>query len=420
MTFASTYFSRFTSYSYAIEHTPHADVGIIVVIPCYNEPDIADTLQSLLECKKPTCNTEVIIVINHAEDSPQEIVQTHEDTYHKLKDFCRTASTTQLQFHIVYSPNLPKKHAGVGLARKIGMDEAVRRFSIIHKPNGIIASLDADSLVADTYLHEIDTFFSTHSSCAIAPIYFEHPLQGSLPPNQYSAIAQYELYLRWYVYMLTSIGFPYAYHTVGSSFAVRAQAYCRQGGMNKRKAGEDFYFLQKMYEAECVGTIYTTTVYPSARISTRVPFGTGYAMFTLMNSSNITYYCYHPQSFITLKELFNSIPTLYNCTEQTLHYTFSTYHSSLQQYIILQEFVDKIHEIRKNSTSLEQFTKRFFHWFNSFMVFKYLNTAHISDFNKIPIIEAASRVLQNPSYDVFQLLQAFRHIELSQTTQNNF
>ena len=27
--------------------------------------------------------------------------------------------------------------------------------------------------------------------------------------------------------------------------AVRADAYLRQGGMNRRKAGEDFYFLNK-------------------------------------------------------------------------------------------------------------------------------------------------------------------------------
>ena len=33
---------------------------------------------------------------------------------------------------------------GVGLARKTGMDEAVRRFNAINNPEGIILNLDAD------------------------------------------------------------------------------------------------------------------------------------------------------------------------------------------------------------------------------------------------------------------------------------
>ena len=40
---------------------------------------------------------------------------------------------------------------GVGLARKTGMDEAVRRFNSIDKPEGVILNLDADCLVEQNY-----------------------------------------------------------------------------------------------------------------------------------------------------------------------------------------------------------------------------------------------------------------------------
>ena len=40
---------------------------------------------------------------------------------------------------------------GVGLARKTGMDEAVRRFDIINNPEGVILSLDADCTVEHNY-----------------------------------------------------------------------------------------------------------------------------------------------------------------------------------------------------------------------------------------------------------------------------
>ena len=42
--------------------------------------------------------------------------------------------------------------------------------------------------------------------------------------------------------------------------AVRAHAYARQGGMNRRQAGEDFYFMQKLVDGEQVENIAEATV----------------------------------------------------------------------------------------------------------------------------------------------------------------
>ncbi|MEZ4848575.1 MAG: hypothetical protein R3B93_08135 [Bacteroidia bacterium] len=70
----------------------------------------------------------------------------------------------------------------------------------------------------------------------------------------------------------------HAFHCVGSSMAVRSIAYQKRGGMNRRKAGEDFYFLQKFIAEGTLAELSTTKVIPSPRASEKVPFGTGRAI----------------------------------------------------------------------------------------------------------------------------------------------
>ena len=48
--------------------------------------------------------------------------------------------------------------------------------------------------------------------------------------------------------------------------------------MNRKKAGEDFYFLQKLFDAGHFSECNTTRVIPSPRPSDRVIFGTGPAI----------------------------------------------------------------------------------------------------------------------------------------------
>ena len=125
------------------------------------------------------------------------------------------------------------------------MDEALRRFDYVNRPEGIILCLDADFTCDFDYLVEIEKWFSDPERVACS-IYFEHPLES--PDNQRvtEAIILYELHLRYYVQSLRFASFPYAFHTIGSSMAVRSDVYRKQGGMNKRQAGEDFYFLHKV------------------------------------------------------------------------------------------------------------------------------------------------------------------------------
>ncbi|MFO7869380.1 MAG: glycosyltransferase family 2 protein [Bacteroidales bacterium] len=414
MNFAHTYFSRFHTFGQYISTPPSPDAHIIVVIPCFSEPDIIDTLTSLQSCNKPDCDVEILVVVNFSETAPEADKQYNADTYKCIQTYSTKHSTKKHTIHPIYAPNAPKKHAGVGWARKVGMDEAVRRFDTLNNAQGIIVACDADTGVAPNYFTEIERFYATHPAHNVAHIYFEHPLSGELDDTTYTAIAQYELHLRLYVEALHYIKFPYPYHTVGSCMTVRALSYCKHGGMNKRQAGEDFYFLQKLYQAEHVGEITGTTVFPSARISHRVPFGTGHAMTQMISSSHPVYYSYHPKSYTVLHSFFSVIPTLHSAETEEIKHIFSNLHPSVQTYIGEQQFITKTQEIQSHSSSQHAFIQRFFQWTNAFFIFRFLNESHKTYFTKIPIHTAATLFLHTPeNYSIIELLTLLRRKQQS-------
>ncbi|HKQ37750.1 MAG TPA: glycosyltransferase, partial [Verrucomicrobiae bacterium] len=217
------YFDRFGFCERQIEQPPPEGLGIVLVVPCYDEPDLVGAVKSLRACGRPHCETEVIVVINSAVDAPEDVKERNRKSAEQARPYA----------HVIHCPDLPPKHAGVGLARKIGMDEALRRFN----GEGIIVNFDADCRCDPNYLQAIEEHFLAHPETPGCSIYFEHPR---------GAADLYELHLRYYVHGLRYARHPYAFHTIGSCMAVRSRVYMEQGGMNKRKAGEDFYFLQKV------------------------------------------------------------------------------------------------------------------------------------------------------------------------------
>ena len=402
-----TYFTRFEAFGQQSQKPVDKNLGIIVTIPCYNEPDIWQTLNSLIDCTMPHCHVEIIIVVNHSEIADNNIKLFNQKTFEQLCEYSSAKSTEKISFLPLMAFDIPHKQAGVGYARKLAMDEAVHRFAQIDNPEGVIVSCDADTIVEKSYFTEIETFYRNNPQCSATNIYFEHPLTGDLQQGQYQAIAQYELYLRYYVEQLKRIGFPYAFHTVGSCFSVRAKSYCRQGGMNKRQAGEDFYFLQKLFPAENFGEINTTTVYPSSRQSDRVPFGTGTAIAELKQKQQ-ELMTYSSTSFDILQDFFARSKSLQNATRQEIRDTYESFHSCLKKYVPFTIFEQKIIEIQHNTKTPEQFCKRFFRWFNGLQVYKFLNFSCGNGFPKVPICVAAKELFNKSDMDIFSLLQFYR------------
>ena len=68
------YFNRFNSRSKIIDKAVSSTLSIVVVIPSFNEKDVVGSVQSLLSCVVSGFSVEIIVVVNHPENSSKEVV----------------------------------------------------------------------------------------------------------------------------------------------------------------------------------------------------------------------------------------------------------------------------------------------------------------------------------------------------------
>jgi glycosyltransferase involved in cell wall biosynthesis len=387
-----SYFEKQRDFTSRINSKPQPKLGISVVIPSYNEPNLRHSLEAIQACKAPECSVEVIVVINYPEGSPHNIKEDALNANRLVQEMNDISHNKQLRFIPILAENLPKKQAGVGLARKIGMDEATFRFLYLNNPKGIIACFDADSTCKSNYLQEIEQFWTLNPSTTACSIRYEHPLSGSEFDNiVYKGITDYELHLRYYIEAGRYIGHPHSFHTIGSSMACTVEAYTRFGGMNRRKAGEDFYFLQKIIPHGGFAEINSTCVYPSPRPSLRVPFGTGRAMSKFIENPNEPVLTYSLDSWMAVKEFLKNAQSL-NDNNLDPSAFINDQHISIAEFLVENQFSEKILEIRSNTSNPKSFEKRFFLWFDAFHLLKFLNYSHEKHFSRRPIGEESLKL----------------------------
>jgi glycosyltransferase involved in cell wall biosynthesis len=368
-----------------IRQPPESNLGIVVVIPAFNEPDIGFCIESIWQADSlKDIGVEVIVVVNDAENSPPAIVDQNDLTYLQLKGFSATLeSNASMRLHPIRIKGLPAKQAGVGLARKIGMDEAVKRLLQVDAGEGVICSLDADVRIDPNYFEEVWKAYQQDEALRAANIYFEHS------SNEHSkSIVQYELHLRYHIHMQRLLDLPFAYHTIGSAMTVRASAYLAHFGMNKRQAGEDFYFLHKFIKTGYFREINTTTVYPSARFSDRVPFGTGQSLRKLTRDA-VHFTTYHPKSYLSLRQLLKQLDQLYEAENPN--------EVALDKFVLAffgDELAEKLAELKKHTKDFRSFKKRFFQWFDAFMLIKYLHFMRDHHRENIPVEQAVGHLFE--------------------------
>ena len=221
---------------------------------------------------------------------------------------------------------MPEKDGGVGLARKIGMDAALNVFDFASQDKKLILTTDADCTLEPGYLTEaVDNFNKRNLSAAVVD--FRHDVSGTDILSR--AIVCYEIFLRYYVMGLKYACSPYAFHTIGSTMVCDYESYIKVEGMNKRKAAEDFYFLEKLAKNVKVATINSTFVCPSGRGSWRVPFGTGQRVNRFLSGIQDEYTLYDPESFNILK---TGLKSLINPVKLILSITFTAPKKSIPNF----------------------------------------------------------------------------------------
>ena len=387
--FADQYINKNVVYPEFIDSEVSPLVSMIVMIPCLNEPEIFRTLESLWSCDPIRSYCEVVVVVNESENSSQAVKDLNQQNYLNLFKWKKGNDREKMILHPIYAHDLNAKHAGAGMARKIGMDEVIRRFNALNRPDGVIISTDSDCLFSTNYLQQIELAFS-RKSCFAATLNFKHRVDEMADPKQRLGIQLYEDYLHYYKKALDFAGFPDAIYTIGSAFAVRAEAYVKQGGMNRRQAGEDFYFLNKLTKLGRITEINDAFVYPSARVSDRVPFGTGAAMTKWMNEDGDLTVTYNFAAFRDLKVLFDQVDSLFrnNADDGFM----ASLPASVQEYIQTLDFSRKLGEINQNSSSLPAFRKRFFQFFDGFLILRFLNLAHQRYYPQQNLLEAIKQL----------------------------
>lgn len=421
----ATYLEKNALFPKLIDAPVPENLGMVVVIPCYDETELIRSLESLNRCDAADCFTEVIVVINDGERTSDNIKALNLATFETTSAWTKNNITQHLQFHIIYKSNLPKKIAGVGTARKIGMDEAVRRLEFVGKSDGVIVCFDADSLCEKNYLQAIEEHFVENPKTQSCGIHFEHPLEGDdYEPEIYDAIIKYELHLRYYIHAQKFAGFPLAFQTIGSSMAVRCNAYQQQSGMNKRKAGEDFYFLHKFTILNTHTELKKTKTIPSPRRSDRVPFGTGKAVNEILVEKKLdttsVYSTYNFKIFEDLEPFLSVAPNLLLFKNEQVEKMKEHLPESIHTFLNENNFDAKLAEIQANTTIPITFGGRFFRWFNAFFLMKYVHFARDNYHPNVPVEDAAKALLQKYYFkdmsgaSAKDLLLEFRRKDLSQ------
>jgi len=240
---------------------PNARLQAVVVVPARDEQArIEACLLALARQREVSAESyEVIVILDGCRDATAAVVRA------------LASRAPQLRVHVVELP----VSQGVGRARRRGMDLACERLFSVGRHDGLIASTDADSVVADDWL-ACQLALTTRGASAIGglieldagetgalavqaltererrgvermrAVFDQHPGEGTVEHHQFS----------------------------GASLALTAQTYRRCGGLPVRAALED-EALERELQARGV-PIYRSRrvrVRTSARTDGRAPRG---------------------------------------------------------------------------------------------------------------------------------------------------
>ena len=339
-----------------------------IIIPAYNEElYIHHTLDSI-NCQNSNLlrNTLVVIVINNAVNTKKEIKNNNQRTFDSLIDL-------KYNFEMIvidcYSSKcaLPNTIAGVGLARKIGMDFCIS-YATYHS---LFCSVDADTLLNQKYLYTINKEYIKYNFYT-AVVNFSHQKNNNTKIQK--AIRDYELLLKDIANNLYIIGSRYGFVSMGSTIICTMKAYISVGGMPAKKATEDFYFLQKLAKYQIIHQIKEILVYPSSRAEERVYLGTGFRMNNINKNIFFNDLYVNPKAYIEIENLYKTIKNKWNYKSTEIISSLAKNNSKLCQYLKKNNFIDIINKVQNNVMDQDHLMDQFHRWFDNFKIYKFLKS----------------------------------------------
>ena len=270
------------------------------VVPAFNEgAGLVEMLASV-----PDTRALVVCVLNAPEDANEAQLAGNRASDAALREQLQIVNDSaavqcyRARSNVIAVAHLrTKRKQGVGQARKFGLDALcwLQQAGTLRSP--WLHSTDADTRLSSDYFEVDATTRLGGRGVGLGALI--HPF-SHVPetPRLEQASAAYETRLLHHAAGLSWARSPYAYPTIGSTIAVDAQAYAMVRGVPKRAAGEDFYLLNKLAKVAGVA-VGGGGVRIAARLSDRVPFGTGPALSKALGTELPR--CYEPTLFEWLK-----------------------------------------------------------------------------------------------------------------------
>ncbi|MDR2972595.1 MAG: hypothetical protein LBU83_11820 [Bacteroidales bacterium] len=377
-----------------------------IAIPALDELDfLPKTLDAIAQQKTDFLFT-VYVCVNQPDEwwhnaEKINICKDNQKLLYFLKDF--------KAFNIITidktSPNQGWKNReyGVGWARKILFEEIMKT---AHDED-VIISLDADALFDESYFQSIGENFIKNKIEVLSLPYY-HKLTNDERANQ--AILRYEIFLRNYFINMHRIGSPYTFTAIGSAIALKVFVLRKIRNITPLSSGEDFYLLLKLRKMTPISNYNSELVYPAARFSTRVLFGTGPAMIKGSSGDWESYPIYHHSLFEKIKKTYNIIPELFTKDIETEFIDFLK-----KQY----KSDDLWSPLRKNFKTLHQFTRAFHEKADGLRILQFLKAKNsevqISDEQALKEnleVFVSSYELQVTSYELREIRDLLFKIEM--------
>lgn len=366
----------------ALDHLPLIPWQHCLIVPCFAEqPDFAKRLAASPLWQH---NLLVVVVINQPPGPPEPDNQA-------LLDYFKTWPLLGQHQHLYLlgrpeqgsrwlvvdrfqdARALPRKQ-GVGLARKIGCDLAARIYQMGYLSSEWLHLTDADAQLPENYFALLPA-----QGYSAAVYQFQHIMADGAPspPSPepaYFATLWYELALRYYILGLAWAGSPYAWPTIGSALAVQVIAYCQARGMPKKAAGEDFYLLNKLSKLGAIYHANEQTVRIEARLSARVPFGTGPSVHKILalEQPATQYRYYHPQTFVGLKAWLDLIPQLWAKRHQG-EALLASLPEPVRAGLYSLKVGDLLTHLQTQTHNAEAGQRAAHHWFDAFRTLKLIH-----------------------------------------------
>jgi hypothetical protein len=356
----------------------------VLVIPAFDETwenicSVWNTLEGHFLC---------IIVVNSASHHP-----ITEQLFQACLKSGKLLGQGRNWYHVQGKPDLlifdrctpgyfvPHKQ-GVGLARKIGADAALKLINLKNVGTHQINITDADAQLPEQYFqHRL-----APSEAALLHPYY-HQTRADESPKYRQATLLYELKLYYYVRGLKHANSPYAFHSLGSTIVVNPLNYAQVRGFPKRSAAEDFYLLNKLRKTGQLRQLSSAAIKLSARPSTRVPIGTGQGILKLIGSTDAlqSQAFYNPQIFDLLKTFLIVLETSWLQAPE-----LSKLDQRLANYAQQEVLQTKIGHLRNRCNSHEVFRKAILEWFDGFRTLKlihFLRDQDLPDVSAINLVQ---------------------------------